>query len=140
MDHINVENDVIFGRIYLLYNTYDNYIYIGSTKSCLRHRMHTHICDLIRNKNSKLFNHMKKIGIDKWNIKLLEGRTVENILELRQIEQKWIEKYNSSILLNECNAINKNIKQRNSQKRCKDKIRKINKEFLKELRNFNLND
>ena len=83
---------------------------------------------------------MKKIGIDKWNIKLLEGRTVENILELRQIEQKWIEKYNSNILLNECNAINKNIKQRNSQKKCKDKIRKINKEFLKELRNFNLND
>jgi GIY-YIG catalytic domain len=140
MDHINIENDVIFGRTYILYNIIDNYIYIGSTTVPLKQRMKHHILRYRTNIDLNLYNHMRKIGIDKWNIKLLEGRVVENIFELRQMEQKWIDKYNKDILLNEYSAINKNIKQRNSQKLCKDKIRKRNRELLKELRNFNLND
>lgn len=136
MPIVNIEGEVIFGRVYMLYNSIDNYIYIGSTTLQLNRRFIDHINHYKQNFNTALYNHMGKIGIDKWTIKLLEARIVENILELRTIEQKWIEKYNKDILLNGHNAINKDENRRLS----KQKYIKKNKEFLNELKNFNLND
>lgn len=136
MNPINIKNDVIFGRVYKLSNMADNYIYIGSTILTLRHRFSLHINDYNRNRGSNLYNHMKKVGTDNWTIELLEGRVIENIFELRQIEQKWINKYNKKFLLNEYDAINKNTKKRN-----RDKLnRQRNQDLLNELKNFNLND
>jgi GIY-YIG catalytic domain len=140
MDLSNIENDIIFGRVYMLYNTYDKYFYIGSTVMSLRDRMRIHIMDLGRNRNSKLYNHFRKIDLDKWKIKLLEGRVVENITELRQIEQKWIDKYNKDNILNEYDAVSKNVRQSNNYRTYKNKIRNKNADFLNELKNFNLNN
>ena len=51
-----------------------------------------------------IYNHMRKTGISNWTIKLLEGKVVENIMELRLLEQKWIDKENPKYLLNFKNA------------------------------------
>lgn len=101
---INIENDVIFGRVYKLYNSFDNYVYIGSTTLPLTKRLGDHMYSYNQNINTELYNHMRRIGLNKWKINLLEGRVVENISELRSIEQKWIEKENPKYLLNFKNA------------------------------------
>jgi hypothetical protein len=104
MRTITIENDVIFGRVYKLYNSFDNYVYIGSTTLPLTKRLGDHMYSYNQYINTELYNHMRRIGLNKWTIKLLEGRVVENTLELRSIEQKWIEKENPKYLLNFKNA------------------------------------
>jgi len=46
---MNIENEVIFGRIYKIYNIIDNKIYIGSTTQPLYIRLSQH-----------LYNHEKR--------------------------------------------------------------------------------
>ena len=43
---------------------------------------------------------MHQIGLDNWTMKLLEYAVVDNLTELRQLEQKWINKENPNNLLN----------------------------------------
>lgn len=107
MRTIAIEDEVMFGRAYKLYNSIDDYIYIGSTTYTLSKRLSDHIYNFNQNFNTELYNHMRKIGLDKWTIKLLEGRVVDNVSELRTMEQKWIEKQNPKYLLNFKNASNK---------------------------------
>mgnify|MGYP006357186961 FL=1 len=101
---INIEGDVIFGRIYKLYNSIDNYVYIGSTTLPLTKRLGDHVYSYNNKINMGVYNHMRKTGISNWTIKLLEGKVVENIVELRVLEQKWIDKENPKYLLNFKNA------------------------------------
>ena len=101
---INIEGDVIFGRIYKLYNSIDNYVYIGSTTLPLTKRLGDHVYSYNNEINMGIYNHMRKTGISNWTIKLLEGKVVENIMELRLLEQKWIDKENPKYLLNFKNA------------------------------------
>ena len=101
---INIEGDVIFGRIYKLYNSIDKYVYIGSTTLPLTKRLGDHVYSYNNKINMCIYNHMRKTGISNWTIKLLEGKVVENIMELRLLEQKWIDKENPKYLLNFKNA------------------------------------
>ena len=101
---INIEGDVIFGRIYKLYNSIDNYVYIGSTALPLTKRLGDHVYSYNNKINMGIYTHMCKTGISNWTIKLLEGKVVENIVELRLLEQKWIDKENPKYLLNFKNA------------------------------------
>ena len=48
---------------------------------------------------------MKHNGINNFRIKLLEWRQVNNLEELRHLEQTYIDKYNKNILLNDKKAI-----------------------------------
>ena len=43
---------------------------------------------------------MKDNGVSNFRIKLLEWRHVNNLEELRHLEQTYIDKYNKDILLN----------------------------------------
>ena len=97
---INIEGDVIFGRIYKLYNSIDNYVYIGSTTLPLTKRLGDHVYSF----NNKINMGVYKTGISNWTIKLLEVKVVENIVELMLLEQKWIDKENPKYLLNFKNA------------------------------------
>ena len=48
---------------------------------------------------------MKDIGRQNFRMKLLEHRIVDNISELKTIEQKWIDRENPKHLLNSKRAI-----------------------------------
>lgn len=104
MRTINIEGEVIFGEVYKLYNSKDNYVYISSTILPLTKRLGDHRYSYNQNINTELCNHLRRIGLDKRTIKLLESRVVENISELRSMEQKWIEEENPKYLLNFENA------------------------------------
>ena len=55
----------------------------------------------------KLYSHFKKIGIENFRMKLLEAKVVENVKELRALEQKWINKENPKSLLNSADSSRK---------------------------------
>ena len=75
--------------VYKLSNTENDKLYIGSTKSSLARRLAQHRC-ACKNGTSQLYQAMKEIGADKFNIQLL----VE-CEELRQREQVFIEAFQS---------------------------------------------
>ena len=90
--------------IYKLYNTINNYIYYGSTRGTLQARLSTHIRDakLPHNSNNKLYIEMKKIGFDKWKIKLIKEINVEDYTQQLKAANKYINVDNPNSL----NSIN----------------------------------
>lgn len=97
-----IVEDVLIGRIYMIYNIKTPHMYIGSTTTTLRHRWKEHCAH--RKSNCKLYSFMRDIGIDNFRIKLIEWKQVETETELRQLEQYHIDKYNKEILLNSADA------------------------------------
>jgi len=98
---IPIENEIIIGRVYKIYNTIDEKVYIGSTTKPLVNRLATHVSDYNRKiKKMDLYTHFSKIGYNNFKMKLLEWKQVDNIQELRSIEQKWINRENPINLLN----------------------------------------
>jgi group I intron endonuclease len=98
---MNIENDVIFGRVYKIYNIIDDEVYIGSTIQTLVQRWSEHLYQYRTEKRiMRVYSHFKKIGIENFRMKLLDAKVVENIKELRGLEQKWINKENPKNLLN----------------------------------------
>lgn len=60
-------------KIYKITNSVDNLIYIGSTRTSLERRMSCHKSES-KKLNYKLYQHMRRIGAEKFNIELLEER------------------------------------------------------------------
>jgi len=102
---IPIEDEVIFGRVYKLYNIVDEMVYIGSTNKTLVKRLGDHMYSYNIGENSELYNHMKYIGRQHFRMKLLEHRIVDKILELKTMEQKWIDRENPENLLNSKRAV-----------------------------------
>ena len=99
---IQVE-DVLIGRIYMIYNVKDEFIYIGSTLSTLSRRWSQHISAM--KYTDRLHTHMRVIGFKNFRIKLLEWKQVQNEKELKILEQLYLNKYDKNILLNDNKAI-----------------------------------
>ena len=102
---IPIENEVIFGRVYKLYNIIDEMVYIGSTNKTLVKRLGDHMYSYNIGENTELYKYMKVIGRQHFRMKLLEYRIVDNISELKIMEQKWIDRENPKNLLNSKKAI-----------------------------------
>jgi len=135
-----VSNDVIVGRVYKLFNSYDDFIYIGSTVVNLATRMSKHIYKLNHNEKTPLYEHMRLINVENWTIHLLEAKFVKNITELRKLEQNWIDKENPKNLLNFNNAIMKDLSLRD-MKSLKTEIENIESELNNlDINNNKLND
>jgi group I intron endonuclease len=100
MPLINIENEVIIGRIYKISNKINNMVYIGSTVKPLCKRLGDHIYDLNRGNNMRLYDEMRKIGLKNFKMILLEWKLVDNMEELYMLEQKWIDRENPANLLN----------------------------------------
>ena len=126
---INIKNDVIVGRAYKMYNSIDNYIYIGSTTLPLTKRLGDHMYAFNQGIKSQLYNHMREIDLHFWTIELIEARFVNKISELRQMEQKWIDLENPMYLLNHKNAIRTD----NSLVETKNKIYRVADEIVKPI-------
>ena len=119
----SIENEIIFGRVYKLYNNIDHYIYIGSTTLPLTKRLGDHMYSYNKNIEMEIYKHMRRTGLSNWTIKLLEGKVVDNIADVRVLEQTLTEKENPKYLLNFKNAAKEN-----------DSLNKIRKK----LENFNI--
>lgn len=102
---IAIENEIIFARVYKFYNTIDEMVYIGSTNKTLVKRLGDHMCSYNNGEKAKLYQHMRKVGRSNFKMKLLEYKVVDNMQELRTLEQKWIDRENSKNLLNNKRAI-----------------------------------
>ena len=72
-------------KVYKIWNTEDDMIYIGSTTQALCVRMAEHRRDVKRcqERGMRLLYHMQGIGIDKFRIELVEEYPCNNVEELR---------------------------------------------------------
>jgi hypothetical protein len=86
--------DYTNGQIYCIRNKIDNLIYIGSTCSPLFKRFHNHK-KKVNIRSSKVYQHMKDIGIDKFYIELVESFPCNNKNELRAKEQYYCRFYDT---------------------------------------------
>ena len=82
------------GKIYKIYNTINDKLYIGKTVSTLEDRFNQHIRDSKKDRNEKrpLYNAMNKYGIECFFIELIEECPLE---ELSKKESYWIGYYNT---------------------------------------------
>ena len=98
---INIKNEVIIGRVYKITNNVDDMVYIGSTVKPLVKRLGDHIYDYKRAiYKMKLYDHFTEIGVENFEMELLEWKQVKNMNELHRLEQDWMEKENPKHLLN----------------------------------------
>ena len=97
---INIRNEVIIGRIYKIINNVDDMIYVGSTVKPLVKRLGDHMYEYNRGTKLNLYEHFRKIGVENFEMELLEWKQVRNMNELYRLEQDWIEKQNPNYLLN----------------------------------------
>ena len=96
------------GKIYKITNNIDSDIYVGSTINPLEIRFANHvICyQVIRLKHRLLYKKMNELGIENFNIELLDEIQCENKKDLYTLEGKYILQYGT---------LNKNIAGRNSK-------------------------
>ena len=93
-------------KIYVIENSVDAKVYIGSTCSSLSHRLYRHCSDSMNGKTANFYNHIKVIGQFEFKIILLEEYSCETEFEMRCREQYWMDKQtDNSLLLNNRRAV-----------------------------------
>ena len=81
------------GKIYKITNKINNKVYIGCTVNSLEKRFYEHLYRCFKTDyKSKLYNSIKKYGVENFEISLIEECDVSNIYE---IEKKYIVEYDS---------------------------------------------
>ena len=81
------------GKIYKIINTETSRVYIGCTINTLKHRFEEHCYRCLKtNINTKLCNNIRKYGVDKFIIELIEECSL-NVIYKREVE--IIKEYNS---------------------------------------------
>ena len=80
------------GKIYKIYNTINDDIYVGSTslKLCERMRDHRRTIKHHRKQHLPLYNAFREHGIDNFFIELIEKYPCNDVEELRQKEGEYI--------------------------------------------------
>ena len=97
---INIKGEVIIGRIYKITNKIDDMVYIGSTVKPLVKRLGDHMYEYNRGTKFNLYDHFRKIGVENFEMELLDFKQVRNMNELHRLEQDWIDRENPEYLLN----------------------------------------
>lgn len=86
------------GKVYGIYNTVNNLIYVGSTVQALCHRFQKHKCnsrESSKQSSMRIYQAFRKLGIDKFYIELIENYPCNSVEELRQREGHWIRHFQS---------------------------------------------
>ena len=82
-------------KVYKITNTLNDKIYVGSSNNqylCSRMNSHRQMCkDLSGRRNTKLYNFMREIGIENFQIELVEKFQCETKQQLREREQHHID-------------------------------------------------
>ena len=119
---VNYQN----GKIYKIINYVNENIYVGSTVKRLCNRM-AHHRDLARNNNTtKLYQHMREIGIENFKIVLIENYSCNSKEELLSKEDEYIRTLKPE--LNMVNAVKNEEKFKETQKRLRKEYYENNKE------------
>lgn len=77
------------GRIYKIVNTISDDLYIGSTVQILKNRFKAHKSNAILNKPGKLYEYMRSIGIDHFDIEIIEELDIDHISQLGKKEHTY---------------------------------------------------
>ena len=84
------------GKVYAVVNDVNNYKYVGSTTAPLSQRMTEHrSCAKLKVKQTKLYEHMRAIGVSHFKIILLQNCPCKSKDELLICENKWQQKKDS---------------------------------------------
>lgn len=130
----------MIGSIYVIKNTQNNLMYVGSTIRELNIRMKQHLKDMYKFTNFKLYKAMNEFKPENFYINLLEEFEYNDITDLRRQEGKYIKiikpELNKNVAgrsLKEYNEDNKD-RLRLYRKLYYRTYRELNKEYLKEYR------
>jgi group I intron endonuclease len=83
------------GKIYVIRNTQNDKVYVGSTTQPLSKRMALHRRDKTRWPHYRLYQAFVEIGVEHFYIELLEDYPCESVEQLLRKEGEWIRQYNS---------------------------------------------
>lgn len=131
------------GKIYIIRNTENDMVYVGSTSQRLCERMAKHRNDgKGRLSHLPLYQAFNELGVQHFYIELIENYPCENIEQLLRKEGEWIRQYNSfengyngSVAgrnIKQWREQNKNVllqKRKNYYEQNKDKIIQQKKEY-----------
>lgn len=81
------------GTIYIITNKVNSKVYIGQTIQNIKNRFEQHKINSTKNNCNKFYNAIRNIGIDKFNIDILEDNI--KLKDLNDKERYYINKYNS---------------------------------------------
>ena len=81
--------------VYKLINDIDDLVYIGSTTCGLSKRIGDHIYKVRLGNQSKLYNHMREIGVEHFKILCIKQYTDISKEKLRAKEAKYIKRYDT---------------------------------------------
>src|SRR5258706_2092145 len=104
-------------RIYRIENNVNNLIYIGSTIQSLIKRMKDHVADANKGYKTKLHRLMRELGYNNFYIILIREIECQDIDQGKFEEQEEINRCDSSILLNENDAVDADTRRREYRKR-----------------------
>ena len=118
------------GKIYKVFNTIDDSIYIGSTVQSLSHRMIKHKDDVKSNKEyqTTICKLMKQLGVEHFYIELVESYPCDSKEELNAREGFWIK---------QLATVNKQITGRSRKEHYQDnkiQIQEKSKEYRKQYK------
>ena len=95
------------GKIYKIVNSKDFMVYVGSTsQKNLRSRWGKHMSNIREGSTSKVYNHMREVGVKNCKIVLLENWPCDSKQELHQREQYYMDKVSADLSLNTYRAVN----------------------------------
>ena len=87
----------MIGYVYSITNSKTSDIYVGSTIQKPAHRFKAHRSNAKSGKNGKLYDHIRDIGVEHFNINVLEECSIENESELCQKERDYYTKLKPSL-------------------------------------------
>lgn len=127
------------GKIYVLRNKCDDEIYVGSTTQPLYKRLYEHKSRCNKKCNFKLYQHMRKIGIDNYYIELYEDYSCDNIEQLRRREGEVMRELNATLNTNIAGRSDKEYQEANKDKlkAYRQAYREANKDKIKAYRKDN---
>lgn len=91
------QKDYSKGKIYIIRNTENDQVYIGSTCQSLAQRMAQHRIDKNKHPSYKLYQAFTEMGIDKFYIELIEDYPCERSEQLLAREGHFIRQHNSIV-------------------------------------------
>jgi len=115
------------GKIYIIKNTENDKVYVGSTSGTLNKRLSKHVWSRNSKTNMPLYAAMRDIGKDCFYIELIEDYACENITQLRAREGYWIRYYQSWLAEHGYNLLVEGRTVQEYRIECKDRISQRNK-------------
>lgn len=94
-------------KVYKLTNTVDDCFYVGSTKQRLSQRLHQHKKHCRQGRTARVYEHMRDVGIDTYQITLVETKQVVDFEAQRQFERAVCDRLKNELGVDICLNMNR---------------------------------